>query len=550
MEIIKYLFRQSWKQVSGATVLCIVAGVSSAALITVITKAIDSETREAWQGPAFFLLCAVVAVTKSFSEIGLLRLTQSSILRLRISTSHKLLATPLKKLQELGKEGVMVIMTRDIDTFIEALQLLPMTFSNSIVIVACLGYLSWLSWQVLVIFLIMLVVCVIGFRAAERGPLQQLEKLREQTDVLYSNFRDLVDGNKELKLNAGRGKFFVDRVVTLAAQRFKDMFVSSMSRYTVVINVGTVLFYLMLGALLFVAPHWLPLSAPVLAGTTLILMYLIRPISEMLFALPALRQAAIALKKILELHDSLGAEPAELTGPDPFARHSTTMLELRDVCHRYTAADSDARFTLGPLNMRVERGEILFIVGGNGSGKTTLAMLLLGLYEPETGTLLLNGETVTPANVEYYRQRFSAVFADFHLFAHLGAPDDEMTARATHYLKAFGVAHKTQVVDGKFTTIDLSTGQRKRLALVSSYLEGREIYLFDEWAADQDPVFKRIFYTELLPELRASGKTVIVISHDDAYFSCADRVVKLVDGKLDDISIGQSPAWIKEAVLV
>jgi len=185
------------------------------------------------------------------------------------------------------------------------------------------------------------------------------------------------------------------------------------------------------------------------------------------------------------------------------------------------------------LNLTIHQGEIVFIVGGNGSGKTTLAMLLLGLYEPEMGSIVLNGTSVNEANLDKYRQYFSAVFSDFHLFEQLlGTDRHDLSVQATRYVEILNMAHKVKVVDGKFSTINLSTGQRKRLALVSSYLEDRPIYLFDEWAADQDPVFKRIFYTELLPDLKVRGKTILVITHDDAYFSCADRIIKLEDGHL------------------
>ena len=167
---------------------------------------------------------------------------------------------------------------------------------------------------------------------------------------------------------------------------------------------------------------------------------------------------------------------------------------------------------------------------------TTFAMLLLGLYEPEKGHVRLNGAAVDETNLHAYRQQFSAVFADFHLFEQLlTAGDGESQIRANHYLNVLQMQHKVKVENGRFSTINLSTGQRKRLALVSAYLEDRPIYLFDEWAADQDPVFKRVFDTELLPDLKARGKTVIVITHDDAYFSCADRIIKVEDGKIREI---------------
>jgi putative ATP-binding cassette transporter len=147
----------------------------------------------------------------------------------------------------------------------------------------------------------------------------------------------------------------------------------------------------------------------------------------------------------------------------------------------------------------------------------------------------MNGVRVDQSNIEHYRQYFGAVFADFHLFEHLlGIEPADLEKRAAHYIHKLGLEHKVKVDNQRFSTINLSTGQRKRLALITAYLDDKPIYLFDEWAADQDPEFKRVFYTVLLPELKAKGKTVIVISHDDTYFAHADRVVKLEEGRLDD----------------
>jgi putative ATP-binding cassette transporter len=203
-------------------------------------------------------------------------------------------------------------------------------------------------------------------------------------------------------------------------------------------------------------------------------------IDRCMSALPALRQADIALQQIRRLDDALDQEPHHRHPGDPFAAGSPLRLELRGVGHHYPGKTDDAQFFLGPMDLTIGRGEILFIAGGNGSGKTTLAMLLLGLYEPEQGTILLNGVPVTPSNITAYRTYFSAVFADFHLFQHLLSADEKLYARATEYLEMFGIAHKVNITEGKFSTIDLSTGQRKRLALVSAFLEDRQIYLFDE----------------------------------------------------------------------
>ncbi|HEV2735919.1 MAG TPA: ATP-binding cassette domain-containing protein, partial [Longimicrobiaceae bacterium] len=191
-------------------------------------------------------------------------------------------------------------------------------------------------------------------------------------------------------------------------------------------------------------------------------------------------------------------------------------------------------FTLGAIDLRVWQGETLFLVGGNGSGKTTLAKLLLGLYAPEEGELRFGGRPVTDADRADYVHQFAAVFSDFYLFESLlGMESPELDALASRYLSKLHLEHKVRVEGGKLSTTALSQGQRKRLALLTAYLEDRPIYLFDEWAADQDPVFKEVFYLELLPELKARGKTVIVISHDDHYYGVADRIIKLDYGRIE-----------------
>ncbi|SHM78789.1 putative ATP-binding cassette transporter [Duganella sacchari] len=540
MNLLTYLYRQSRRLLTIATVAGSIGGVAGAALVAVISKGVSGKESPSALAWSFFGLCLVTLVCKSISEIALLRLTQDAIFRLRVALSRKLLATPLTRLQELGKHGLLAILTKDIDTFIQAFQFLPLAFGNVVVIVACLGYMAWLSWQVFLVFAVCLVVCVTVYHYAERGPLRQLVRMREHMDALYGHFRSLVEGSKELQLNRTRAEQFVGRVLAGSAGGFRDTFVRAMSTYTWVANAGAMMFYLVIGMLLFVLPQWLPQQSATLTAITLTLLYLIKPVTEMVGALPPVRQAAVALNKIMQLNGELDARPAVALATNPFGAQGGLQLELHGVCHRYPGLQDDSHFMLGPLDLSVTQGETVFIVGGNGSGKTTLAMLLLGLYQPEAGTVRLNGVAVTEGNLEHYRSHFSAVFADFHLFDQLLDCDGtDMPARAMRYIEQLQMGHKVRVENGKFTTVNLSTGQRKRLALVASYLEDRPIYLFDEWAADQDPAFKRVFYTELLPDLKERGKTVLVISHDDAYFDCADRIIKLADGHLSEISTPQ-----------
>jgi len=243
----------------------------------------------------------------------------------------------------------------------------------------------------------------------------------------------------------------------------------------------------------------------------------------------------VALKKV----DSLGLSLKEATPPAKAILIAETTepwesLELVAVTHFYRKENDDRRFQLGPVNLRIRRGELIFLIGGNGAGKTTLVKVIAGLYAPAAGNVLLNGIPVTESTRDAYRQLFSALFSDFYLFERLlGIESVDLDNHSMGYLKRLHLDKDVKVENGKLSTLALSQGQRKRLALLTAYLEDRPIYIFDEWAADQDPLFKNVYYHEILAELKARGKTVLVISHDDRYFNLADRVIKIEEGNIE-----------------
>ncbi|PHM27775.1 cyclic peptide export ABC transporter [Xenorhabdus budapestensis] len=538
MTLIAYLYRQSWILLLLSTIFALISGFTGASVVGMISQGITgavSLSSFIWN---FFGICILFFITKTLSEVLLSHLTQATIYSLRLSLSNKILRAPFKKLNNIGKHGLLAVLTKDVDVFIHSFMLAPTAFGNITLIIACFGYLAWISWQ---LFIILTVVCLLTmyiFYFLEKRPIRLMEEMREQVDKIYLSFQQLIDGSKELKLNSQKGNAFIDRVISPGAKKFKEICIKANNNYAWVLNAGSVVFYIVIGFMIFVVPIWLPQEPSNLMTVTLIVLFLSGPISELIGAIPELRQAEISLQKMKqldsELEESLYIQQANT--PNPFANEQSLSLELKDVVHHYTTDKEDREFKLGPMSLTISQGEIIFIVGGNGSGKTTLAMLLVGLFEQESGSIWLNGVKMDQTNNEHYRQYFAAVFSNYHLFDQLLNTGANVTEKATHYIEALNMSHKVKIVDGQFSTTELSAGQRKRLALVSAYLEDRPIYLFDEWAADQDPVFKRIFYTELLPELKARGKTVIVISHDDAYFDIAERVIKLEDGHIKEVN--------------
>jgi len=391
-----------------------------------------------------------------------------------------------------------------------------------------------MSWRLAGLSAAVFTIGAVAYLVLERHPRRRLATVRARLDQVYKDMRSLVEGTRELQLNSQRGEMFITNVIKSSAEAFRAALIRSMTSYTWIANGGVAAFYAAIGLLLFAVPRWLPYEPKTLASLVLVLLYLVGPMGELMALLPALRQASIGLNRIEHLDTVFTTSCLPVCTQTPFDAERGVVLELTGVSHEYAPCGDDKGFMLGPVDLRVKAGEILFVIGGNGSGKSTLAMLLVGLYSPLRGSIALNGVRVSPQNILHYRQHFSAVFSDCFIFDQLLLCDDlEMQKRVRHYLELFGMSRKVSVVDGSYSTTQLSAGQKKRLALVSAYLEDRPIYVFDEWAADQDPLFKRTFYREILTDLKRRGKAIVVITHDDGYFGCADRIVRLEDGRLD-----------------
>jgi putative ATP-binding cassette transporter len=414
-----------------------------------------------------------------------------------------------------------------------ALAGIPTIIMQATILLASLVYLGWLSWPVLIGVVIFMSLGMFAFQLAIQKASRYMRLAREDQDSLFQHFRALIDGNKELKLHRNRRHSFMTRVLeaTAGSNRRHNVLATGIS--TAAGGMGQILFFLLIGLLVFVLPTYTNTSTEVLTGYTLLLLFVMMPIEILSLMLPTLFRAGISLQKVESLGLSLAANTTEKEAAET-AVPAWETVELHGVAHSYYREAENSRFTLGPIDLTLTPGELVFITGGNGSGKTTLAKLLMGLYPPEAGELRLNGAAVTDENRDWYRQHFTVVFSDFFLFdSLLGLEAPRLDDKAREYLVKLQLNHKLEVKEGVLSTTQLSQGQRKRLALLTAYLEDRSIYLFDEWAADQDPTFKQLFYHSLLPELKARGKTVIVISHDDHYYDVADRLIKLEDGKLE-----------------
>ncbi|WP_202899191.1 cyclic peptide export ABC transporter [Methylocapsa aurea] len=537
-----------WKMLGaspGALLLSVIAGLAAgggtAGLLTFISGALERYEPSA-SGPAtaFFGLCIAALAAGALSEVLLLRLTQRNLLELRFWLSRRILAAPLQQLQSCGPHRLMAALTEDMESIAHAHEMLPLLCIEGAVVLGGLIYIGWLSWFLLLVVLAFLLAGVIGFHIPQNAALRWLKRARDADDALFGHFRAMTDGCKELKMDARRRHAFLHEELGATADRIRSLNSTGSVYYILAAQWGKLAFFLAIGFVLYVAPHIDLASRQAATGCTLAILFIMTPISTVVNAVPALGRGLIALRKIEALGGAMPEEKA-LADLDPAAippvPETPGLLELDRVTHRYGAEGDERGFVLGPLDLRIEPGELVFLTGGNGGGKTTLAMLLLGLYFPETGEIRLNGAAITDVNRDGYRQHFAAVFADAFVFDRLlGYSGRRSAEQADQLLARLQLDAKVKITEGRFSSVDLSRGQRKRLALLAAYLEDRPFYLFDEWAAEQDPLFREIFYKEMLPKLKARGKTVIVITHDDRYFPLADRLLHLTMGQLAEPS--------------
>ncbi|HWD31306.1 MAG TPA: cyclic peptide export ABC transporter [Pseudomonas sp.] len=520
--------------VISSIVLGILGGLAVTALLATVNQGLhNADGMSKGIVLAFIGLCVVALVSSIAADIGTNYVGQHVIARLRKELGAKVLSAPIEQIERYRTHRLIPVLTHDVDTISDfAFSFAPLAISLTVV-VGCLGYLASLS---LPIFFLTLTAIGIGsaiqYVAQSKG-LRGFNAAREAEDDLQKHYQAIAEGAKELRIHRPRRHAMLTRNIQGTADHIRDTHVRAINIFVIAKSLGSMLFFVVIGLALTLQSLWPNNDPAVISGFVLVLLYMKGPLESLIGNLPIISRAQIAFRRIADLAERFSSpEPHLLLSADPGPQPALERLELRNVQYSFPAIPGSDPFTLGPVNLSIAPGEILFIVGENGCGKTTLIKLLLGLYTPHQGQVLVNGKAVDAQGLDDYRQHFTTIFADYFLFEDLMKDGRTLPADAGQYLERLEIAHKVSVRDGAFTTTDLSTGQRKRLALVSAWLDERPVLVFDEWAADQDPAFRRVFYTELLPDLKRLGKTIIVISHDDRYFDIADHLVRMQAGQV------------------
>ncbi|MBP7063499.1 MAG: cyclic peptide export ABC transporter [Ferrovibrio sp.] len=544
MNLISLFRAEGSLQPARIAVMSALAGLSSAGVLVVINAAADNVEHHRPTTFFFFLFLGVVAiyvVSKRFIMLTAIRETEQIVHSIRMRIMSKVIRSDLLAIDQVGRSNILAAAGKETQTISQASFFLTNAAESLTMLVFSVIYLAWLSISAFLIGLGFTCLAVLIHFRQLRSVNHELRDAIAQENICLDAMGDILSGFKEAKINSKRGDEIFDYFSQQsAAAANKKM--TAQARMAGHFTLTQTMFYLLVATMVFVAPIFSESFSEVVVKTATAVLFMFGAISTLVGSIPILTQANAAAGAVRALEDTLdrASPPSRKQRQGVFGLFHE--LRFRDVTFSHHDQKTQPGFAVGPINLTLRAGEMVFVTGGNGSGKSTLMKLLVGLYRPLSGRIEVDGQAVTDEDVEAYRNLFATVFSDFHLFKRLFGLFDADQEKIDALLNLLEIQNKTAVADGEFSTLDLSGGQRKRIALLVALLENRQIIVLDEWAADQDPYFRRKFYEELLPELRRQGKTIICITHDDSYFHLADRQLKLEYGQLATDTGGKADA--------
>jgi putative ATP-binding cassette transporter len=520
MSFFQLVRREMHASVRKLVFMSALGGVSNAAILTAINTgagaADDANQGNLWAATLFLVALFVYFKTQVYISTTITAEIEAIIHKLRVRLMDYVRRSELLAVEEIGRSRIIAAITSDSAILTQASNMLTFSIQGPVLIGFVAIYVAYLSLAAFVLSAVILVTAGTIFHFKSRHLTAERAKASAQERKIYDRLADFIDGFKEIRLNRSRSEALFEDTVAVS-RNAANIKINAQAETFKQIAATQGYMYILLGAIVFVAPQFSDaLGGASIAKITAALLYVIGSCFSLVQTIPILMNANAAANRIANLEtalrESVTSEENDIAAPTSFEK-----IEMQDVVFTYKDKFSDAAFHIGPIDFTLRSGELLFITGGNGSGKSTFLRVLAGLYHPQSGEILLDGMRVNSATRDLYRELFSAIFYDYHLFRQLYGIPEADPGELSRLLTKFRLEDKTGLTNGEFRTLDLSGGQRRRLALIVSMLENRPIVLLDEWTAEQDPEYRRKFYDELLPEMMRAGKTVVVITHDDRY---------------------------------
>ncbi len=538
MHLMKFMLKGGTKVIRHIALLVAISGLANAFLLAIVNNAsaiaASTETMRLYHFLLFLVAFAIYVLCNRIAQTEANVIAEKMLREMRIRISDKIRKSRLLIVDSLGRGEIYTKLSQELNRISEMLPYFVNAIQQSIFLVFCLVYIATLS---IIAFLGITFVCTSGiliFLRFKQSLDDEINNCTAKESELVDDLSHLIDGFKEIRINQKKSDSIFEAFKQVVRENESLKLVLG-QKYVFISLYSNLFLYSLLGIIVFVFPQYIEGYKDVVIKLTATTLFLLSPLSFLVTFLPLYSRANITIDNLYKMEDRLLEKQPEMSGEQPdFGSmfREFRQISLNTVTFSYTDPQGLPAFTVGPLDLAIKRGETLFIVGGNGSGKSTLLKLLTGLYSPGAGVITVDTIQVERSNLQGLSELYSCIFSDFHLFDRLFGLEEVKTEEVEQLIEKMELQNKITYKGGRFSSLNLSTGQRKRLALIISLLEDKQVYVFDEWAADQDSHFRQFFYDGILKELKNKGKTVIAVTHDDRYWGCADRIVKLELGRI------------------
>ena len=515
--------------------MSVVSGLANSFILGIITIAADTASYDNLNFRYFILFSiafSIFIIGKRYSLTKSTIIAENIIRKVRIRIAKKIANSELFFIENIGKGKIFTRLTQNTNIISQSITILLNALQAGITLFFCIFYLLLISKIAFFMTIITLSAAIFIYLYHEKQISSNLEESINQENIFFDMLNDTLDGFKELKINKKKTDHHLEILNEIAIDTEK-LKIKTGIQFVIDLMFSQTSFYILLAIVTFLLPRFGHIDSELVIRIAAAILFIIGPLNNLVGAVPDFARANVAIGVLYQLENQLDDASKTYKTTVPVQKFTSfKKIQFEKTVYYYPDAEGNPLFTIGPFDMSIQQGELVFVIGGNGSGKSTFLKLLTGLYYPTSGIIKLDDLTITKKSYPPYRELYSIIFNDFHLFKILyGYKQTKDFEKLNDLLKLMKLDLKTEIIDGKFTNINLSTGQRKRLAMIVSLLDDKPICVYDEWAADQDPDFRKYFYDFLLKDLKDKGKTIIAVSHDDRYFHVADRVLKMEFGK-------------------
>lgn len=487
-----------------------------------------------------FLVILVFIVTKRILSARIVVLSQTLFWMLRKQILQLVLNTSFSQLVK-KRNDIDIALNSDVNALSSTSYGIIDFFVSIVMAISILIYMASISIQLFIATVITASLGVLLYSRSQKKVTESFAEAIALESVYMRKANSILDGFKEIFMDRGKGKDIFERDLHTVAEKSKAVNLKAQTSMMNGQSVVQMLFYLLITFVLVMATRIASLSASEIVKYIFTLLFLVGSISTIVTQLSGLTRANASYKHLEQIRKDLEGmqTPGDLSCSN-IKPNDFLSIETRDIQFLYD--QSTDGFRIGPFDFSIAKGEIVFIYGGNGSGKTTYINTIMGVLVSSSGDILFNTEKIENHSLEKYRRNFSFVASDYYLFDELYGIEEVDRKMWDYYLELFELNGLLTLEGKKLSTVKLSTGQRKRLALMVVLQEKKPVLVLDEWAADQDPLFRKKFYTKILPFLKSKGITIIAITHDDRYYHCADKLFRMEEGVLiqEDMKIFQN----------